>query len=124
MEEMIREARRGDVVASFLAGVGLPSEAVEGMRQSPEWPDLEAMAHTLLYDGAITEDEALWNDRAARVSVPTLVLFSEATSAYLGDSARRAADSIPNAFSRTLPGQFHDVDSESLASELTRFLMS
>lgn len=35
--EMIRTGRRGDAVASFLAGVGLPPEAVEGMRQSPEW---------------------------------------------------------------------------------------
>ena len=97
--EMIRTGRRGDAVASFLAGVGLPLDAVEGMRQSPEWPDLEAMAHTLLYDGAITEDDALWRERARRVTVPTLVLFSEGTSAYLGDSARRAADSIPNALS-------------------------
>jgi pimeloyl-ACP methyl ester carboxylesterase len=120
--EMIRTGHRGDAVASFLAGVGLPHEAVEGMRQSPEWPGLEAMAHTLLYDGAITEDEALWKERAGQVSVPTLVLFSEGTSAYLGDSARRAANSIPNALSRTLPGQFHDVDPETLATVLTTFL--
>jgi len=122
MGEMIRNGRRGDAVASFLAEVGLPPEAVEGMRQSPEWPGLEAMAHTLLYDGAITEDAALWNERARQVSVPTLVLFSEGTSAYLGDSARRAANSVPNAVSRTLPGQFHDVDSETLVAELDTFL--
>jgi pimeloyl-ACP methyl ester carboxylesterase len=122
MGEMIRSGRRGDAVASFLAGVGLPPEAVEGMRRSPEWPGLEAMAHTLLYDGAITEDAALWNERAGQVAVPTLVLFSEGTSAYLGDSARRAADSIPNAVRRTLPGQFHDVDPKTLAAELDTFL--
>ena len=121
-DEMIRTGRRGDAVASFLTGVGLPDEAIEGMRQSPEWPDLEAMAHTLRYDGAITEDDALWSERARRVSVPTLVLFSEGTSAYLGDSARRAAESIPNALSRTLPGQFHDVDPHTLAAELSTFL--
>jgi pimeloyl-ACP methyl ester carboxylesterase len=122
MDEMIRTGRRSDAVASFLAGVGLPPEAIEEMLQSPQWPDLEAMAHTLLYDGAITEDDALWSERAPQVSVPTLVLFSEGTSAYLGDSARRAAASIPNALSRTLPGQFHDVDPQTLAAELTTFL--
>ena len=92
------------------------------MRQSPEWPGLETMAHTLLFDGAITEDAALWNERAGRVAVPTLVLFSEGTSAYLGDSARRAADSVPNAVGRTLPGQFHDVEPTTLATELDAFL--
>jgi pimeloyl-ACP methyl ester carboxylesterase len=121
-EEMIRSGRGGDAVASFLAGVGLPPEAVDGMRQSPEWPGLEAMAHTLLYDGTITEDPALWSVRAGKVSVPTLVLFSEGTSAYLGDSARRAADAIPYAVRRTLPGQFHDVDPETLGAELEAFL--
>jgi pimeloyl-ACP methyl ester carboxylesterase len=120
--ELIRTNRRGDAVASFLAGVGLPPEAVEGMQQSPEWPGMEAMAHTLLYDGAITEDEELWNDRAGRVSVPTLVLYSEGTSAYLAESARRAADSIPTALTRTLPGDFHDVDPEAIADELAAFL--
>jgi hypothetical protein len=38
--DMIRTGRRGDAVASSLAGVGLPPEAVEGMRQSPEWAAL------------------------------------------------------------------------------------
>jgi hypothetical protein len=92
------------------------------MRQSPEWPGLEGMAPTHLYDGAITADDALWNERAAHVSAPTLVLFSEGTSEYLADSARRAADSIPNALGRTLPGNFHDVDLETLAGELAASL--
>jgi hypothetical protein len=82
----------------------------------------EEMAHTLLYDGAITEDDALWSERAKHVSAPTLVLFSEGTSAYLGESARLAADSIPNAIGRTLPGEFHDVDPGTLARELAAFL--
>jgi hypothetical protein len=56
------------------------------------------------------------------VSVPTLVLFSEGTSAYLGDSARRAADLIPDALSRMLPGAVHDVAPETLAGELGAFL--
>ena len=120
--EMIRTGRRGDAVASFLTGIGLPSEAVEGMRRSPEWSGLEAMAHTLLYDGAITEHDGLWNERARRVGVPTLVLVSEGTSAYLADSARRATDSIPGALSRTLPGKFHEVDPQTLAEQLTAFL--
>jgi hypothetical protein len=52
--QMIRNGRRGDAVASFLAGVGLPPEAVEGDACSRRnGGGLEAMAHTLLYDGAI-----------------------------------------------------------------------
>jgi pimeloyl-ACP methyl ester carboxylesterase len=121
--ELIRSGRRGDAVASFLEGI-VPQEAIEGMRQSPEWPGMEAMAHTLLYDGAITEDAALWDDRARRVTVPTLVLFSDKTSEYLRDSASRAATAIPGALSRALPGEFHGVDAETIGAELTSFLAS
>jgi pimeloyl-ACP methyl ester carboxylesterase len=120
--EMIRTGRRGDAVASFLTGIGLRSEAVDGMRQSPDWSGLEAMAHTLLYDGALTEQNGLWNERARRVGVPTLVLVSEGTSAYLAGSARRATAFIPGAVSRTLPGAFHEVDPQMLAEQLTAFL--
>jgi hypothetical protein len=34
--KMIRNGRRGDAVASFLAGVGLPPEVIDGMKESPE----------------------------------------------------------------------------------------
>ena len=84
--------------------------------------EVQTMKTVRSNDGTITEDEALWNERARRVFVPTMVLLSEGMSAYLGDSARRAADSIPKALSRTLPGQFHDVDPETLAAEPTKFL--
>jgi pimeloyl-ACP methyl ester carboxylesterase len=123
-QALIGLGRRGDAVAAFLEGVGLPPEAIEGMRQSPEWPGMEAMAHTLLYDGAITEDAALWDERARRVTVPTLVLFSDQTSEYLSDSARRAANAIPDALSRALPGEFHGVNPETLGAELTTFFAS
>jgi hypothetical protein len=59
---------------------------------------------------------------AGYVSAPTLVLFSEGTSAYLGDSASRAADSIPNTIDRTLPSEFHDVDPGTLVAESAAFL--
>jgi pimeloyl-ACP methyl ester carboxylesterase len=122
LSELLGAGRRGDAVARFLAGVGLPRDSIEGMRRSPDWPGLEAMAHTMLYDGEITEDQGLWAERAASVTAPTLILFSEGTSAYLGDSARVAADAIPGARLRILPGQFHDVAPESVAAELTSFL--
>jgi hypothetical protein len=52
------------------------------------------------------------------------VLFSEGTSAHLGDSARLATDAIPNARGRTLPGGFHEVTPATLAAELVAFLQA
>src|SRR6266496_3689228 len=46
----LREDRRGDAVALFMRYTGVPAEQVDGMRQAPFWPDLEAIAPTLAYD--------------------------------------------------------------------------
>jgi pimeloyl-ACP methyl ester carboxylesterase len=121
LDELIATDRRGDALELFLTGVGLPPEAIAGMRQAPEWPGLEAMAHTILYDGTITEDRALWTERAPSLSVPTLVLDSEASSEYLRDAAQAATAALPEARSHTLKGEFHDVPPETLAPVLTEF---
>ena len=44
--------RRGDAVARFMTYVGMPAEQVAGLRQSPFFPALEAIAPTLAYDHA------------------------------------------------------------------------
>ncbi|MFE0640652.1 hypothetical protein ACFW2Y_03355 [Streptomyces sp. NPDC058877] len=54
LEGLVERGAHGDAVAYFLtAAVGLPAEAVAGMRQAPFWADLEATAPTLPYDGRI-----------------------------------------------------------------------
>src|SRR3984893_18215560 len=44
----------GDAAELFLtAAAGMPAEFVADMRQSPFWPALEEVAHTIAYDGRI-----------------------------------------------------------------------
>lgn len=121
-DELLATGCRGEVVELFLTGVGLPPQAIAGMRGTPEWPRLEALAHTLPYDGAISGDRALWTERATAVRAPTLVLDSDASSEYLRTAAHAAAEALPNARRRTLAGEFHDVPAEILAPVLAEFL--
>ena len=52
LESLVSEGRRGDAVAYFMTtGPGVPAEVVESMRGEEYWPSLEAVAHTLAYDG-------------------------------------------------------------------------
>jgi pimeloyl-ACP methyl ester carboxylesterase len=120
--ELIAAGRRGEVIERFLSdSVGLSPEAMQGLRQTPEWPRLEAIAHTLAYDGAITGDRTLWIERARSVSVPTLVLDSDASPEHLRAAARTAAEALPTARHRTIPGGVHDAPAEILAPVLTEF---
>jgi pimeloyl-ACP methyl ester carboxylesterase len=121
-DELIATGRRGEAVELFLTGMGLPPQAIAGMRQTPEWPRLEGIAHTLSYDGTITRDRTLWTERVTSARVPTLVLDSDASSEYLRAAAHAAAEALPNARRHTLAGEFHDVPAEILAPVLAEFL--
>jgi pimeloyl-ACP methyl ester carboxylesterase len=124
--DLLAAGRRGDAVALFMKFVGTPVEQVNEMRNSPAWPMFEAVAPTLAYDAAVIgSDRMAPLDRAARVSVPALVMDGGANLAYMPfmhDTATRLAKAIPHARQRTLEGQTHDVNPEVLAPVLEEFL--
>lgn len=121
LAEALAAGRRGDAVVLFMRLVGTPAEMIEGMRQSPMWPMLEAVAPTLAYDAAdIGEDRSVPVQRAARVTTPSLVMNGTVIP-FMAVSAATLAKSMPHARHRTLEGQSHDVNPEVLAPVLVEF---
>jgi pimeloyl-ACP methyl ester carboxylesterase len=124
VEDLTSSGRRGDAVEAFLTkAVGLPPEAIAQMRNSPMWTGLEATAHTLVYDFTIMGDGSFPAERAASVTVRTLVIGSEASPPWLRQAVQTVADTLPNARPRFLAGQFHSVPRETLARVLEEFFV-
>ncbi|HSJ55589.1 MAG TPA: alpha/beta hydrolase [Anaerolineae bacterium] len=122
LAELLAEDRRGDAVALFMKLVGADDEGVEGMRQSPMWPLMEAIGHTLAYDAeALGQDGSVPVARAARLAVPTLVMNGDASYPFMHETAVALAAAIPNAQHRVLAGQTHEVEVEALAPLLITF---
>ena len=120
--ELVEAGRRGDAVEYFMAKVvGLPAEFVAQARSSPWWPAQEALAHTLAYDATIMDDYSLPSERAAAVTAPTLVLAGGASFPWMTDMAQALAKVIPDARTRILEGQTHDVDAAVLGPVLRKF---
>jgi pimeloyl-ACP methyl ester carboxylesterase len=115
--------RRGDAVALFMRFVGTPGDQVEGMRQAPFWPMLEAIAPTLAYDNLylLGEERSVPVERAASVRVPVLVMNGGAGAPFMRVTAQSLAKAIPHAQHRILKGQTHAVAPEALAPELLAF---
>ncbi|MFE3637267.1 alpha/beta fold hydrolase [Streptomyces sp. NPDC059168] len=118
---LVKDDARGDAVAYFLTrAVGVPDDAVAGMRHAPFWADMEAVAHTLPYDGAVMGDTmsgrplptGRWNTLADRL----LVLDGGASDSWIRNGAR----ALPG-LHRTLDGQDHGVDPHVLAPALIDF---
>jgi len=119
---LIAAGKRGDAAEYFMAKVvGMPPEFVAQARSSPWWPAQEALAHTLAYDATIMGDYSLPTERAAQVTIPTLVLDGGASFPFLHPTAQALAAALPNGRQRTLEGQSHDVAAEVLAPSLTEF---
>ena len=126
LSTLLSEDRRGDAVALFFTTVGMPREMVDGMRGTPRWAELEAIAPTLAYDsevmGDIGRDGTIPVDQAGAVTAPALVLTGGADHPWMTDVGRRLAEVIPQGRHRVLEGQEHVVPPEVLVPVLTGFL--
>lgn len=125
LDELIAAGQRGDAIALFMRFVGVPDEMLAGMRQSPMWPTLEAVAPTLRYDAAaLGADRTVPTARAAALTIPTLIMDGGASlemMPFMRASAEALAQAIPHAQHQVLPGQQHDVDPKVLAPALIAF---
>jgi len=126
LTDLVAQNRRGDVIEFFMTKlVGLPQAAAEGMKQSPMWSGLEAIAYTVVYDATLTAtsngDFLIPMRQMAEIKTPTLVIEGSASWDWIRATAKAVAASIPGAQHRTLEGQEHNVNSEVLAPVLKQF---
>jgi pimeloyl-ACP methyl ester carboxylesterase len=127
----LAEGRPGNAVALFMRLAGSSEADIAGVRSSPYWPGLEAIAHTLAYDAACLGDGQPPSSRLAKITQPTLVATGAGVDPHgpMGglpaDFFDRAADaivaSIPHARRVVLEGQGHVVDPKAFAPVLERF---
>ncbi len=123
LKELVAAGRAGDAVGLFMMLVGMPADQLEGMRQHPMWPLWEAVGLTLAYDAAaLGEDGSIPAQRAAKLTVPTLVMDGGSGEwSFMYNTAVRLAKTIPDGQHCTLEGQTHEVDPEALAPMLIEF---
>jgi pimeloyl-ACP methyl ester carboxylesterase len=125
----LAEGRRGDAAELFMRLAGASEEMIAGAKDSPMWPGLEAIAHTLAYDAACLGTGQPPTARLAKISRPTLVATGGGSPDSFvgggGDFFAKAADaivaSIPQAERRIIEGQTHMIDPKALAPVLERF---
>jgi pimeloyl-ACP methyl ester carboxylesterase len=119
---MLAEGRPGDAAQYFMEKVvRMPAEFVASARSQPWWAANEALAHTLPYDATIMGDYSLPVDRAAAVTIPTLVLDGGASFGFMGPTADALAKVLPHGQRRTLAGQEHNIDPNVLGPALKEF---
>jgi hypothetical protein len=133
LRELVSSGRRGEAVEYHMTVIGIPADMLAQMRQSPMWPGLEEVAHTLAYDVTIMGDtqrgDPLPLRKWAAVTVPTLVMdgtvfLGRADShVFLRHGAQELAAILPDAQYRILQGQDHGPADEVLSPALKEFFL-
>lgn len=113
VHRLVAEGRRGEAYLHFLRDIGVPEEFVDQTRQSPVWPELQALAHTLAYDAQLTG--RVDRELLGRVAAPVVVINSAETDAQLLRWGHQVAEALPDGRQLSLPGEWHGVDPAVLA---------
>lgn len=126
LNKLIQAGQRGDAIEyAMVNAVLIPHEMVAGMRQSPVWSTLEAVAHTIAYDGAfvanLMQGNALPAEQWQQVMQPSLVMAGSESPTWLTNAAQTLAQTLHDAKHQVLEGQLHDVKPEILAPVLLQF---
>ncbi|MDQ0380528.1 alpha/beta fold hydrolase [Amycolatopsis thermophila] len=124
LAELVAAGRRGDAVATMqIEGIGLPPAAVDDIRRSPMWPQLEAVAQTVVYDAALTAAPNLPTEAMRALEVDTLVLAGAETWPGLRSAASALPDHLPRARYAEIPGGAgHGIPAEATARAVDEFL--
>jgi len=128
LNTLIAEGRRSEAVEYFFSdAMLLPPEFLVQMRNSPMWPQLEAVAPTIAYDGIIMGDTMSGNPATIRkwasVSTPTLVMVGGASPSFFHSGTQALAGILPTAQYLTLAGQNHGPADDALAPALQAFFL-
>jgi hypothetical protein len=124
LQEFIASGNPGGAAELFIIeAVGQPKEAVEQLRKTPMWAGMEAIAHTLVYDGLQMGDSAVPTSLLESTAVETLVLYSNASPSWLQESARQTAAVLPHGELEGRDGTFHTLPPETLAEALEAYFL-
>ncbi|MFI5894931.1 alpha/beta fold hydrolase [Actinoplanes sp. NPDC051513] len=128
LETALAENRRGDAFELFMRLAGSSDEDITGARNSPMWPGLEAIAHTLAYDAACLGNGQPPVARFANITQPTLVATggnrmpgSARWIRALDPAADAIVASIPNARRQIIVGQSHVAEPKVISDVLKDF---
>jgi pimeloyl-ACP methyl ester carboxylesterase len=124
IEAMVAAGNRADAVRFWMTDVtAAPPGVLAMMENSPMWPGLQALAHTLPYDLALGGDLGIPVDYLAKITVPVLVLGGASSPDWFQRTVEATAAAIPGARLVMVPGQAHNVPPEVIAPLLTDFFL-
>lgn len=116
----LAEAGNSDAaVEAFMRHTGMPFDPA--VKESPWWPGLTDLAHTLFYDLSIVGSADIPVERLAKIQIPVLAVYGGNSDSWAQRSAEGVASAVQNGRTKLVPGYDHRVAPEALAPVLLGF---
>ena len=124
LQSLIAAGDHSGAVSFFMSNVyGAPRAFVVAMPilMPNAWRRNKLVVQTVPYDLTILDDRSVLNARSSSISVPTLVIGGEKSPEALRNAVDAVAAALPNARSRFLAGQDHNVSSRAVVPVLFEY---
>lgn len=118
---LLKDGENARALRRFLTGIGMPRSLVTFLPVFPGWRTMKALAPTLIYDMTLTRDLPPV-ERAAEVTVPTLILAGEKSPPGIHSVVEQLTAAIPIARCAILNGEDHMVKAKAVLPHLAGFL--
>ena len=119
---LVAAGRRDEAVRYWMTDVTqAPPEVLPRLENSPAWPALQALAHTLPYDLLLNGNEGVPADELAKITAAVLVVGGARSPDWFGHTVAATAAAIPGARLRMLEGCDHNVPAETISAVMTEF---
>jgi pimeloyl-ACP methyl ester carboxylesterase len=119
VRQLAETGQRDDAVEAFLRHTGMPFDPA--VKQSPWWPGMLALAHTLFYDLSLAGSADIPAERFAKIQAPVLAVYGGNSDSWAQRSADGVASAVQNGRTKLVPGYDHRVAPEALAPVLLDF---
>ncbi|MBG6237886.1 pimeloyl-ACP methyl ester carboxylesterase [Mycetocola sp. CAN_C7] len=123
LQERLAAGDREGTIAFFMRR--MPPQWFDSARNSPAWPTLLSIAHTLAYDAAVLERAERGEPLAelwAHVTMPVIVLIGEDTQPIFPPAADAIVGALPDARQRRIDARNHGWEPDVMAREISSFL--
>lgn len=114
---LVAAGQGAEAIRTFHEFQGMPAEVIDQL--APMRDALAPAAGTVRYDTAMAD--AVTDDLLAAVDVPVLVLSSQASPPLLTDFAERVGAGVSQGEHRSLPGDWHGVETALLVEQVRAF---
>lgn len=124
INDLVAAGRRDEAVRYWMTDVTqAPPEVLPMMENSPAWPGLQALAHTLPYDLLLNGDQGVPVAELATITAPVLVVGGARSPDWFHRTVEATAAAIPGARLRMLEDCDHGAPREVVSAVMTEFFL-